>query len=190
MTELHDPYDRISELPMDLLRSIVGHRIQRVGYKTSGDPVAGLDQGSAAFVHEVDHAVVISTESAAIVLEWCIRNYDEFLNVASAPEEGVAAAVTRVVDVTSLPQWSRLQESAIASFGVATHRSEDGSELLWALRIAAANGASVVVALGELRDAMPTYQPDSLLVIFQPELAQSLQVLDSSESAWGRDLGL
>jgi hypothetical protein len=190
MTEPHDAYSSFSGLPIAILRSLVGGRIKSVGYKTSSDGIGGLDQCTDLHVHEVDHAVVLTTESASLVLEWRLRNYDEFLNVVGSPEAGVAAAVTDTVDVTNFPQWAALRESPIVGFGVATQRAEDGSELPWALRIDTANGVSVVVALGELDDGMLTYQPDSLLVLFQPELAQSFQILDSPESAWGRRLAL
>jgi hypothetical protein len=191
MTELHDAHSDVSGVPLAILRSLMGGRMQSVVYKTSSNGVDNRDQRADLDVHEVDHAVVISTESASVVLEWCLRNYDEFLNIVGAPEAGVAAAVTDTVDATGFPQWADLRESPVTGFGVATQpAAEDGSELPWALRIDTANGDSVVVALGELRDGIPAYQPDSLLVLFRPELAQSFQIMGSSESAWGRRLPL
>jgi hypothetical protein len=187
MTGFSELDDRSLELPLDILRSMIGGRIQQVGYKTSA---VDADLGSSVLFHEVDHAVTISTGSATMVLEWCIRGYDEFLNIVAAPEDGKSAIVVPIVDVTGSPAWSALTESPILSFGVASHESEGGSELPWALRINLQGGASLVVALGEIRDAVPSYQPDSLLVIFDPEMAQSFQILDAADSAWGRELRL
>jgi hypothetical protein len=155
-----------------------------VGYKGPVD----LSQGTS--VHEVDQAVVISTDSAMMVLEWRIDNYDEFLGVVDSPDEAATTSIVDVVDASSLPPWRYLVDPAIAGFGVATQPSESGRELLWALRIDFESAASVVVALGDLRDGLPSYSPDSLLVISDPEMAQSYQVLDAPESAWGRDLHL
>lgn len=190
MMESDHPYNSIFWASVDILRSMVGHRMAHVCYKGSIDTPHGVDQGDPLVVHEVDQAVVISTESATMVLEWCIRDYSEFLNVVASPTEGAAAAVTDIHDVASLPPWSSLVGSVIVGFGVATQQSEEGYELLWAIRINFDNGASAVVALGELQGMAPNYQPDNLLVIFDPEVAQSYQILGAPESAWGRDLRL
>jgi hypothetical protein len=122
-----------------------------------------------------------------IVLEWSIRNYDEFLNIVDSPHQSAAAAVTDVVEATNLPQWRPLVGSVICGFGVGTQHSEEGHQLLWSIRLDVENGVSVVVALGDIEDASPRYQPDNLVVIFEPETAQSYQVLGAAESAWGRD---
>jgi len=180
----------MSKLPIDILRSMVGGRIQRVGYKTTAASAAGLNRGNSMLVHDVDQAVIISTGSATMVVEWSMPGFEERLNIVSAPEEGESAAAGPVVDVTNSPAWSARTESPIVGFGVAGQRSATGSELPWALRINLESGSSVVIALGEMRDALPRYQPDNLLVIFDPDLAQSLQVLDADYSAWGRDLWL
>lgn len=188
--EKDGPSGCVSDLPMELLQSVVGQRIQRVSYRMSDFPEADIIAESASLVHEVDHAVVISTEQTTIVMEWSIRNCDEFLHITSDLGASESASVTRSVEVSDLPEWRRFRESEISGFGVATHESEDTSDLVWALRIDVAAGTSVVVALGELRQGIPAYQPDNLLVIFCPEVAQSLQILDAPESAWGRHLAL
>ncbi|XRQ08954.1 hypothetical protein ACN3XK_72820 [Actinomadura welshii] len=131
-----------------------------------------VDQGDLAAVHEVDQAVVISTEAATMVLEWCIRDCDEFLNIVDSTAKGAAAAVTAIHDVADVPPWSSLLGSMIVGFGVATLQSEEGGELIWAIRIDVDDGASVVVALGDVRQMALNYQSDSLLAIFAPEVAQ------------------
>jgi len=188
MTESANLHGGIVGLAAGTLGAVVGRRIVGVTYKTSIDPVQGVEQGGRAVLHDVDHAVLLSTESMTIVLEWCIRNYDEFLNIVDSPKEGAAAAVTDVLDATGLSQWRHLMGLVITGFGVATQQSEDGRQLLWAIRLDVERGASVVVALGETEDALPRYQPDNLVVIFEPEMAQSYQFPGASESAWGRDL--
>ena len=190
MTDFANAHDSILGLSIRVLRSVVGHRIVGVSYKTSADLLQCSGQGEQATTHDVDHAVLVSTESMTIVLEWCIRNYDEFLNIVSSPSDGASAAVTDVLDVTSLPQWRPLVGSVISGFGIGTQYSEEGHRLLWSVRLDVENGASVVVALGETEGTLPSYQPDNLVVIFEPDIAQAYQVLDAPESAWGRDLHL
>lgn len=123
-----------------------------------------------------------------MVLEWGLRNYDEWLNIAIAPDMGLSAAVPRLLNVTVLPKWRAVAGAVITGFGVAVQRSDSGRELPWSVRIVFDGGSSVVVALGEVCDEAPSYQPDNLVVIFDPEVAQAYQILDSAESAWGRDI--
>jgi hypothetical protein len=187
MTDPQHPSGYIRGLPLELLRVVKGQRVSGVSYKMSDSPSAEFGDGSAA-VHEVDHSVVLSTPAGHLVLEWSIENYDEFLSVSPDPAAGLAAKVTNIVDVTDAPQWRHMVASPIVGFGVATQRSDDGADMLWALRIDVADGASVVVALAEIEDGSLTYKPNNLAVIFRPEVAQSLEVLDAPESAWGRNL--
>jgi hypothetical protein len=188
MTESARQHNGIVGVSLSVLRSMVGQRIAHVGYKGLIDTAQGV--GPTALVHEVDQAVVISTESTTMVLEWRIRNYNEFLSVVDSPSEAATAALVDTHDVSGLQSWSCLVGSVVTSFGIATQPSEEGRDLLWAVRIDIAGEPSVVVALGEVRGGMPNYQPDNLLVIFNAEVAQSYQVLGAAESAWGRDLYL
>ncbi|MGW6275930.1 hypothetical protein [Kribbella sp. NPDC055071] len=69
-------------------------------------------------IHEVDQAVVLSTASTTVVLEWRIRSYDEFLGVVDSPDEAATASID-AVDVTALEPWSSLVGSSIVGLGVA-----------------------------------------------------------------------
>jgi hypothetical protein len=188
MTDSANLQGGIVGLATGILDAMVGRRIVGVTYKTSTDPIERPEQGDRAVVHDVDHAVLISTASMTMVLEWGISNYDEFLNIVDSPDEGGAAAVTDVLDATGLPQWRPLVGSAITGFGVATQQSEDERQLLWSIRLDVENGVSVVVALGETEGELPSYQPDNLVVIFDPEMARSYRFPGASESAWGHEL--
>jgi hypothetical protein len=172
----------------DILRAMVGHRLVRVEYKIASNPPMGAEWSGRGAVHEVDHAVLLSTDSMTVALEWRIRDYDEFLGVVTPPSEGASAAVTDVVDVTGRRQWLTFLDRTIAGFGVATYSSGGGHMLPWAIRMGVEGGAAVVVGLGEMRDNTPVYQADNLLVIFEPEMARSYRVIASSDSAWGNDI--
>ncbi|WP_432892872.1 hypothetical protein ACQPYH_18520 [Kribbella sp. CA-245084] len=141
-----------------------------------------------ARVHNVDQAVVVSTDSMTLVLEWCLRGYDEMLRVV-APEDAATAGID-AEDVSGLEPWASVLGSPVVGFGVATQLSESGRTVLWSLRMDFGKAGGVVVALGELRGAAPEYQPDNLVVISDPDIAQAHQVLDAPESAWGRALHL
>ncbi|MEU4395897.1 hypothetical protein [Kribbella sp. NPDC023855] len=175
---------------LGVLRSVVGQSVTSVYYKCSNDAPMDLGWNEGAMIHEVDQAVVISTASQTIVLEWRIIDGHEFLDIVGVPNEAATAGIADAHDVASLPPWQFLMTSEIAGFGIAMQPSGDGVESLWALRIDFVGQASVVVALGELRGGVPDYQPDNLLVIFDPDTASFYQVLDASESSWGRDLHL
>jgi hypothetical protein len=183
MTDSEHRFDNIVGLSLDQLRRVVGDRLLRVGYKGSADVRERVG------IHEVDQAIILSTDSTTVVLEWRIRSYDEFLSMVDSPDDAATASID-AVDVTAMEPWSSLVGSSIVGIGIATQQSETGRLLLWALRINFEGGGSVAVSLGDLRDAGPNYQPDSLLVISDPEVAQSYQVLGAPESAWGRSLYL
>ncbi|MFI6680463.1 hypothetical protein [Kribbella sp. NPDC050470] len=161
---------------------MVGQHVTQVYYKGS------TEISQCASIHEVDQAVVISTESTTTTVEWRIDNFVEFLSVTDSADGAATTAINDAVEMTQGPPWSQLLGSAVTGFGVATQPSEAGDVLLWALRMDFGSGASVVVALGDLQDAAPRYQPDSLLVISDPEMARYYEVLGATESAWGRDL--
>lgn len=190
MTHSSGLFDHPAGLRTDVLRSMLGCRITRVRYKTSVGLHRATGQHDRVITHDVDHAVVVETDSMAMVLEWQIRNYAEFLSVAGSVDESAAAAVADSLDVSTSPGWSRLVGSVVTGFGLATQTSEEGEQLLWSLRLDAENGISVVVALGETEQDLPRYQADNLVVIFESEVAKSYEVPGAHEAAWGRDLYL
>jgi hypothetical protein len=167
---------------------MVGQRIARVDYKSSSNMLQDLSRDTG--FHEVEQAVVISAESATVVLEWRINNYDEFLGVTGSLSDAMTASIIDMHNVSDLQPWSSLVGTVVTGFGVATQSSEEGQELPWSIRIDFASKASVVVALGEAQGKIPSYQPDSLVVIFDPEVARLYEVVGASESAWGRKLHL
>ena len=59
---------------------------------------------------------------------------------------------------------------------------------LWALALNFRNAFSVAVALGELVDNMPSYLPDSLVVVFREEAAESYRIASSPTSPWGDEM--
>jgi hypothetical protein len=182
-----EPSKQIRGLSQSLLRSMLGQTVRSVSYRVD-DRREGSELGQLGSLssHEVGQAVVLETNTTTVVLEWRIDGYDEFLNI-SVPDLAASAPVANQVDVTDSPQWHPFVHEPIVSFAVATHESEQNSTLLWALRIDGASGKSVVVSLGRVSDGALEYQPDSLLVIFRPQLAQSLQLPNSQQSAWGSE---
>jgi hypothetical protein len=179
MTGSHHP--DVMGMSGELLASAVGKCISRVQYK--GAAVLSDQEG----LHEIDQAVVVSVDSEDIVLEWEIGDAGAFLGVKKV-SDSLTSSVLDSVDVIDRSEWVEIAASPIDGFAIATVESESGGRLLWSLRINVRSGASVVVALGELRDGHLNYRADNLLVIFSQELASSLQLSDGSESAWGRNV--
>jgi hypothetical protein len=53
--------------------------------------------------------------------------------------------------------------------GAATVESEDGSEMLWAVRIEADVALSLTIALGEVEDGSVEYRANNLVAIFSAD---------------------
>jgi hypothetical protein len=94
--------EAIVGLSKDALRSLIGHRISRFSCRSSSAIVQEERWATATRVHEIDQALVISTHVSAVVLEWNIRNYDEFLNVTDSNSSAATAAVGDDLDLTNV----------------------------------------------------------------------------------------
>ncbi|GAA1575270.1 hypothetical protein GCM10009804_35090 [Kribbella hippodromi] len=180
---ISDSFGGLGNISLNHLRSLVGQQLQAVGYRGE------LSDFHDATAQDVDQAVVLTLESVTVVLEWYIDGVEESLRLVVAPDEAATKDIP-ARDVSALRPWRSVVGSRIVSFGAATQEAETGSWFAWALRIGFSNGEHIVVALGELEGESVRYQPENLVVLSDPEMAQSYQVLDAPESAWGRDIAL
>lgn len=90
--------------------------------------------------------------------------------------------------ITPLAQTGLISEELI-SIRISQHRPvPTQGDCLWALALTFRNAASVAVALGELVDDVPSYLPDSLVVLFGQEVAESYRISSSPTSAWGDEI--
>ena len=82
-------------------------------------------------------------------------------------------------------------DRVIEEVAAAWHVPNEGCpDTIWAVRLSLSEGATIVVALGEVEDEVAQYQPDALLVIFGETAARAYQPPASAESAFGTAIEL
>jgi hypothetical protein len=173
-----------------IIRGVIGSQFVRVRYLVpAGSSWPGGRQDG--MVHEVDHGVELGLlDGSALLVQWEMQGDNEFLSVASSSStEAAVQGLIDAVDVTSMPEWTHVLGRTIDCIGVARHVSGSGSpESFWALRFCLEGGASFVIALGEMREGIPAYLPDAVVVLFDRRDAESYMSAGSVTSAWGEDL--
>jgi hypothetical protein len=96
---------------------------------------------------------------------------------------GIAAAP---VDVSGVPPWPSLLGRTVLGLQYAWHGAgSDSDDSLWAIRINLDSAESVVIALGVVEDGHLIYLPDSIVVIFEPDVARSYSIPAADGSSWG-----
>lgn len=175
--------------PLSALRGVVGSRIVDVRYLLSagvpwpGGRVYGL-------VHEVEHGVeLVMADGSALALYWEMRGEDQFL--AIVPRSVAGFWVEGLIDALSVskePEWVGILGRTIHGVGVAWHVPNAGCpRSVWAARIDLDGGSSFVIALGEIHEGAPAYLPDSIVVLFDRNDAESY-INDYDTSAWGETI--
>lgn len=134
-------------------------------------------------------ALELVFDGIPVVISWLMENEIECLNVRS---RGVAAVIpdySKTIDLSARPGWEACVGGELISVRTSRHRPVPAQgDCLWALALTFRNAASVAVALGELVDDIPSYLPDSLVVIFGQEAAESYRISGSPTPAWGAEI--
>lgn len=168
-----------------LLGPLVGDAVRSVHYVV---PRGGFwpEGHRESRVHEVDMAVKMTMDSGtAVVLSWEMDGLNEGLAIESSPTMDAHSLPGDVIDVSSNADWSRLLGRSIVSISTAWHVPNEGCpEMPWAFRFAFTEGVHLVIALGEAEEEV-AYSPDSLVVIFDEEIAASYRIPASSTSSYG-----
>jgi hypothetical protein len=176
-------------LSAQALRSLVGGRIERLRLWLPEDADQELSGDELAGVVDVDHGVVVSTTAGELALAWRIDGYYEYLSAVGDPAASPAARVDRLVDVSDGRAWRGLIGATVTGVGTATAEAEDGSKLLWSVRLTTDAGPSLTVALGETEDGAVEYRPSNLVAVLDRRIAEAYAIEAGGESAWGTDLG-
>lgn len=142
---------------------------------------------SSARWDEAEYAIELVFDRLPITISWQMENEMECLNVRSQDVGGVIAHYSKIIDMSSHPGWEACVGEELISIRISQHRPVS-IDCLWALVFVFRNDASVAVALGELVDDMPSYLPDSLVVMFGQEAAESYRIAASPTSAWGDEM--
>ncbi|WP_125810847.1 hypothetical protein [Actinoplanes sp. ATCC 53533] len=163
--------------------ALVGERIESVTYRqTEHGGLLGIPSEAC---HEVDLDVVLGIPDGVMSFTWERDDLIEGISISRAMGVPSVEGVINV-DAGQSPQGNMLLGQRISSVNFGWQVSEvDCPESLWSIRLVLASGASVVLALGELGgDSLPTYFPDSLLVIFDEQTARSYTHPGVDGSAW------
>jgi hypothetical protein len=135
-------------------------------------------------IDTVDLGIELWSEDHMTLLGWYATGWAESLIIdqhASAANPGSST----ILDVTRRPGWAEREGRRITGCVLSTQVSEDGREYPWAMRIEFENAPEVVVALGEVLNDEPCYQPTSLLAFFDENAARRYEISCSTTPAWG-----
>jgi hypothetical protein len=183
---LHDgPVD-----PLQDLRGVIGSRVVDVRYLVPAG-AQWPDGREDGLVHEVDHGVeLVMADGSALSLQWEMQGEDEFLSIVlQSVSRARADGLIDAFGVADSPEWSEIFGRPVTDVGVAWHIPNAGCpRSVWAIRIDLDGDSSFVIALGEVREGVPAYLPDSIVVLFDREDAESYWITGSTTSAWGETL--
>lgn len=140
-------------------------------------------------VHEVDMSVeLVMADGVVLGFPWAMDGVKEGLAVELREKASPGREVAEdAVDVGGIREWGPFLGHSISGAAIAWHvPHEDVPEVPWSFRLDFANSASVVIALGEADSSKVsglTYMPDSLVVVFDLNLASSYRIPSSTVSA-------
>lgn len=173
------------------LATVIGTRVTGVRYLIP-EGTQWPDGRADGFVHEVDHGVELMLSSTrSLRMQWEMDGENEYLGASLIPSvrEAGASNLIQAVDASTAPEWTPILGGTISSVRVSLHIPNTGCpKSAWAIRFDTEAAVSFVVALGEIRDGVPEYLPDGVLVIFDREDAESYRTAGSSTSAWDGEI--
>lgn len=166
---------------------MIGAMVQAVRYQQT--EFGGLAAAPSGAAHEVDLDVFMDLSTGLVEWTWERDDLVEGLAVNPAQEGPPQEGVVTIPAGDSDP-WRAVVGGQITSLHAGWQVSESGCpESLWAMRLTIGHSANVVIALGELdAQGRPTYHPDSILVLFDEQMARSYKPSGAITSAWG-DMG-
>ena len=181
------PPDEIRTHLVAAARALQGSSVTEVRYM---EP-ATSDRGTAGYPSRFDQAGMgiefgLSDDriwSAA----WEMNGYCEGLTFGVVPSsEFVRSDRVRAITVSGTDDWKWRLGKTIGNVGLAWQVSDDRCpETVWSIRIELGDSV-VVIALGEEKEqGRIGYQPDNLVVMFDPALANSYDIPASNQTAWG-----
>ncbi|MFC7280186.1 hypothetical protein ACFQS1_40040 [Paractinoplanes rhizophilus] len=172
-----------TDLLTEVGRRIVGATVLGVTYRQTER--GGLNVPPVGVAHEVDLEVVLRLSTGVISVTWERDDLVEGLALGwedAADPEGVAA-----VPADNSESWRGLVGHAITNVYASWQVSEvNCPESMWSIRFSFGPRLHVVIALGELDvSGWPMYHPDSLLLLFDENMARSYRPSGAIGSAWG-----
>ena len=153
--------------------------------------MGGWGHAGGAFdeVHKgVLFKVATETSTEDLYVSWLMQGTREGLSV-QVGGLGRGDSAIETFDVSRSSRWVEFIGTQITQVGLAFHDPDEHSpRAVWSLRLTCGSQRSVCIALGQPNaDGTFGYSPDTLLVIFLPEMAKQYFVPASMSSAWGED---
>jgi hypothetical protein len=164
---------------------LLGRQLAGVAYL---NVAAGLAPNAEDRAHALDQALVLSfAEGDAVVIAWAMDGWTQGLSIVSGKAFRASGVQGATEDVGAHMAWRPLQGRTITSVSLSWHVAEpDRAEpTIWALCAKAEGGLSFAVALGELETAKPTYDPTSLIVLFDDVAIRNYVDRSDEISAFG-----
>jgi hypothetical protein len=172
-----------TDLLTEIGQRIVGATFLGVAYRQTMR--GGLNVPPSGLAHEVDLEVVLRLSTGVVSVTWERDDLVEGLAIGwgeVADSGGVAFVLA-----DNCEPWRELVGRTIMDVHASWQVSEvDCPESMWSLRLGFGSRMYAVIALGEL-DVLgrPTYHPDSLLLLFDENVARSYQPSGAASNAWG-----
>jgi hypothetical protein len=146
------------------LDSLKGARLSHVTYVYPESWVR-TDEYESNLVDEVDMDIVLHFAGAGhLKISWAMAGLVEGLELSRTdlPLQRLSH-----LEVSASPQWARLIGEKISEVRLLWRAANAGvPESIWWMGFTFSSGASFSIALGEIREGIPDYQPDELLVFF------------------------
>jgi hypothetical protein len=186
--EFHNSVMGVTERSYDALRGLRGQRLNRVRYVVLPES-PGPEMRASESWDEVEYAVELVFDGMSVVISWQMENEIECLTVRPRGVVPVIPDYSKTIDLSAQSGWEACVGEELISVRASQHRPDPAQgDCLWALALTFRNAASVAVALGELVDDIPSYLPDSLVVLFGKEAAEGYWISGSPTSAWGAEI--
>ncbi|MCC3316425.1 hypothetical protein [Nocardia africana] len=177
---------------------IIADHLARVVRRSSNHPLTDIyysclagtdvpDSRWAGPVHEVDMSLhLVLSSGDAISLTWTMDGLNEGLDLSITNELPPQSEAEQLIDVSRFDAWSAHLGDTIDSIQPVWHTPNIGCpDAVWSYRFDFHSSPSVTASLGQEIDGKVSYLPDSIVVIFDPNLSASYHIPASKQSASG-----
>lgn len=147
-----------------LLDSLKGEKLSRVTYVYPEFWIRAPEDESN-LINQVDMDIVLHFAGTGhLKISWAMAGLVEGLELS---RNDLPLKELSRLDTSASPHWARLIGEELSEVRALWHAANTGvPESIWWMGFTFSSGASVSIALGEIREGIPDYQPDSLLVFF------------------------
>jgi hypothetical protein len=157
-------------------QALVGARLARASYLAPASSELGTPSRAAAIDVTRVGLELLCDDGRCFSAIWAMDGFNEGLSIGPGPGESRHSLYELTsVDVTDLPRWARLLHRPITGVDLGWHVPNEGCpRTIWAACLRFEGRDQLTIALGCLwRGVTLEYQPDEVVVIFDPSLASA-----------------